>query len=94
MVWTIGDQYRLSADLGWQDNKLSETRPSVNLGGVSSVPNAPDGSKIGRSLGPTQMKRMSLVRFEENMTLMTILPLMVLTAYDVVMKTILYQTSQ
>ena len=40
-----GDQYRLSADLGWQDNKLSETRPSVNLGGVSSVPNAPDGSK-------------------------------------------------
>lgn len=39
------DQYRLSADLGWQDNKLSETRPSVNLGGVSSVPNAPDGSK-------------------------------------------------
>ncbi|WP_201566513.1 TonB-dependent receptor [Psychrobacter sp. JCM 18900] len=40
-----GDQYRLSADLGWQDNKLSDTRPSVNLGGVSSVPNAPDGSK-------------------------------------------------
>ena len=40
-----GDQYRLSADLGWQDNKLSETRPSVNLGEVSSVPNAPDGSK-------------------------------------------------
>ncbi|MDN3441802.1 TonB-dependent receptor [Psychrobacter sp. APC 3279] len=39
------DQYRLSADLGWQDNKLKETRPSVNLGGVSSVPKAPDGSK-------------------------------------------------
>lgn len=30
-----GEQYRLSADLGWQDNKLKETRPSVNLGGVS-----------------------------------------------------------
>lgn len=40
-----GEQYRLSADLGWQDNKLKETRPSVNLGGVSSVPKAPDGSK-------------------------------------------------
>src|SRR5699024_302689 len=26
-----GEQYRLSADLGWQDNKLKETRPSVNL---------------------------------------------------------------
>ena len=40
-----GDQYRLSADLGWQDNKLSETRPSVTLAGVSHVPKAPDGSK-------------------------------------------------
>lgn len=40
-----GEQYRLSADLGWQDNKLKETRPSVNLGGVASVPKAPDGSK-------------------------------------------------
>lgn len=40
-----GEQYRLSADLGWQDNKLKETRPSVNLGGVSSIPEAPDGSK-------------------------------------------------
>ena len=40
-----GDQYRLSADLGWQDNKLSETRPSVTLAGVSDVPKAPDGSK-------------------------------------------------
>lgn len=40
-----GDQYRLSADLGWQDNKLDETRPSVSLSGVSRVPNAPDGSK-------------------------------------------------
>lgn len=40
-----GEQYRLSADLGWQDNKLKETRPSVNLGGVSSIPKAPDGSK-------------------------------------------------
>ncbi|MGY8857882.1 MAG: TonB-dependent receptor [Pseudomonadales bacterium] len=40
-----GDQYRLSADLGWQDNKLSETRPSVTLAGVSHVPKAPDSSK-------------------------------------------------
>ena len=40
-----GDQYRLSADLGWQDNKLEETRPSVNLAGASRVPQAPKGSK-------------------------------------------------
>ncbi|WP_201594242.1 TonB-dependent receptor [Psychrobacter vallis] len=40
-----GDQYRLSADLGWQDNKLKETRPSVTLAGVAGVPNAPKGSK-------------------------------------------------
>ncbi|MGP4847114.1 TonB-dependent receptor, partial [Marinobacter sp. 1Y8] len=40
-----GDQYRLSADLGWQDNKLSETRPSVTLAGVSHVSKAPDGLK-------------------------------------------------
>ncbi|WP_201537750.1 TonB-dependent receptor [Psychrobacter immobilis] len=40
-----GDQYRLSADLGWQDNKLKETRPNVTLNGVSRVPKAPKGSK-------------------------------------------------
>ncbi len=40
-----GDQYRLSADLGWQDNQLEETRPSVTLAGVSRVPSAPKGSK-------------------------------------------------
>jgi iron complex outermembrane receptor protein len=40
-----GDQYRLSADLGWQDNKLTETRPSVTLAGVSRVPDAPKGSR-------------------------------------------------
>lgn len=40
-----GDQYRLSADLGWQDNKLEETRPSVNIAGASRVPQAPKGSK-------------------------------------------------
>ncbi len=40
-----GDQYRLSADLGWQDNRLKDTRPNVNLAGVSSVPNAPKASK-------------------------------------------------
>jgi len=40
-----GDQYRLSADLGWQDNRLKETRPNVNLAGVTRVPNAPKASK-------------------------------------------------
>jgi len=40
-----GDQYRLSADLGWQDNQLEETRPNVTLRGASRVPKAPKGSK-------------------------------------------------
>lgn len=36
---------RLSGDIGWQDNKLSRTRPNVTLGsGVTRVPDAPDGS--------------------------------------------------
>lgn len=35
---------RLSGDLGWQDNKLRETRPNVTLSGVTAVPAAPDGS--------------------------------------------------
>ena len=39
-----GDQYRLSADLGWQNNKLKETRTNVTLAGVTSVPTAPKGS--------------------------------------------------
>lgn len=33
---------RLSADLGWQDNKLDRTRPNVTLGPVSFVPRPPD----------------------------------------------------
>ncbi|KQP50004.1 TonB-dependent siderophore receptor [Pseudorhodoferax sp. Leaf274] len=36
---------RLSGDLGWQENKLQQTRPNVSLGGVTAVPAAPDGSK-------------------------------------------------
>ena len=40
-----GDQYRLSADLGWQDNKMKETRTNVTLVGVSRVPKAPKGRK-------------------------------------------------
>nr|WP_145552639.1 TonB-dependent receptor [Variovorax boronicumulans] len=36
---------RLSADLGWQDNKLRKTRPNVSLNGVAAVPAAPDGSR-------------------------------------------------
>lgn len=39
-----GDRYRLSADLGWQDNELNETRTNVTLSGVSKVSEAPDGS--------------------------------------------------
>ena len=40
-----GDQYRLSADLGWQDNKMNETRTNVTLEGVSRVPKAPKATK-------------------------------------------------
>lgn len=36
---------RLSADLGWQDNRLKRTRPNVSLAfDVKSVPEAPDGN--------------------------------------------------
>ncbi|APW40871.1 TonB-dependent siderophore receptor [Rhodoferax koreense] len=35
---------RLSADIGYQNNNLRETRPSVSLSGVTSVPDAPDAS--------------------------------------------------
>lgn len=37
-----GEDYRLSADLGWQDNKLEQTRTNVSLDGASRVPKAPD----------------------------------------------------
>jgi iron complex outermembrane recepter protein len=36
-----GENLRLSADLGYQDNKLRETRTNVTLGAVASVPRAP-----------------------------------------------------
>ncbi len=36
---------RLSGDIGWQDNKLERTRPSVSLFGVAHVPDAPDADK-------------------------------------------------
>lgn len=40
--WRSAD-VRLSADLGWQDNRLKQTRTNVTLGGtVTSVPAAPD----------------------------------------------------
>lgn len=35
---------RVSADLGYQDNKLESPRPSVFLGGATFVPKAPDAS--------------------------------------------------
>lgn len=35
---------RLSADLGWQDNKLKATRTNVTLSGMTAVPAAPDAS--------------------------------------------------
>ncbi|MBV2161906.1 TonB-dependent receptor [Achromobacter denitrificans] len=42
--WRSADT-RLSADIGWQENKLKRARPNVTLGaGVTTVPDAPDAS--------------------------------------------------
>lgn len=40
-----GSRMRLSGDIGWQDNRLDETRTNVTLGtGVTVVPSAPEPS--------------------------------------------------
>lgn len=39
-----GDNYRLSADVGYQDHKLSNPRPSVTLGASVPMISAPDSS--------------------------------------------------
>ncbi|MDH0868172.1 TonB-dependent receptor [Mitsuaria sp. GD03876] len=36
---------RLSADLGWQDNRLKRTRPSVTIAGLDRLPALPDPKK-------------------------------------------------
>ena len=36
---------RLSGDMGWQDHKLSETRPNVTPGAATSIPSAPNGRR-------------------------------------------------
>ncbi|MGH8663312.1 MAG: TonB-dependent receptor, partial [Burkholderiales bacterium] len=41
-----GSNARLSADIGWQDNRLDRTRPNVTLAtGLTAVPSAPDASR-------------------------------------------------
>lgn len=37
-----GERARISADIGWQNNELDETRTNVSLVGVDRVPSAPD----------------------------------------------------
>lgn len=39
-----GEKLRLSADLGYQNHQIDETRTNVTLSGVSKVPSAPDAS--------------------------------------------------
>jgi iron complex outermembrane receptor protein len=39
-----GDSYRLSADVGFQEHKLDNARPSVTVGTGLAVPGAPDAS--------------------------------------------------
>lgn len=43
MDWRSRD-VRLSADIGWQDNRLKSTRTNVTLAGVTTVPAPPDAS--------------------------------------------------
>jgi len=38
------DRFRLSADLGWQENRLKRTRTNVTVNGLTEVPDAPDAS--------------------------------------------------
>ncbi|EGL55431.1 ferrichrome-iron receptor [Methylophaga aminisulfidivorans MP] len=40
-----GERLRLSADIGYQNNQLDQTRTNVRLSGVNSVPSEPDASK-------------------------------------------------
>lgn len=37
-----GENARLSADIGWQDNQLDETRTNVSVNGLTRIPDAPD----------------------------------------------------
>ncbi|MDO4641849.1 MAG: TonB-dependent receptor [Neisseria sp.] len=39
-----GEKARVSADVGWQDNRLKATRTNVALNGTTAVPAAPSGS--------------------------------------------------
>ncbi|TFW14763.1 TonB-dependent receptor [Duganella callida] len=39
-----GRGFRLSADLGWQNSKMAESRPAVNVGVGLAVPAAPDSA--------------------------------------------------
>ncbi|TEA79909.1 TonB-dependent receptor [Allopusillimonas ginsengisoli] len=38
------DRFRLSADLGWQENRLKRTRTNVTVDGLTEIPDAPDAS--------------------------------------------------
>ena len=40
-----GDNYRLSADVGYQEHKLTAPRPSVTVGAGLALPRTPDGDK-------------------------------------------------
>jgi iron complex outermembrane receptor protein len=44
-----GERVRLSADLGWQDHRLNDPQPSINVAAGLPIPSAPDAS---RNLGP------------------------------------------
>src|SRR3546814_12750852 len=44
-----GGRGRLSAELGWQDHRLSDAQPSINIDSSLPIPSAPDAST---NMGP------------------------------------------
>ena len=63
-----GDQLRLSGDLGYNNNRLKENRPSLRL--TNAVASVPSASQYADYHGHILMRKMSLVVIVQNMTLM------------------------
>jgi iron complex outermembrane receptor protein len=60
--------FRLSADIGYQDHKLKAPRPSVTVVSGIALPAAPDGSATSRSSGRTRMNATPSARCAVNST--------------------------
>src|SRR5690606_1164821 len=42
------DRFRLSADLGWQENRLKRTRTNVTVTGLTEVPDRSEERRVGK----------------------------------------------